>query len=154
MRREGVPLYLCISLCVAPGDSPATIVSFALDHTSIRVTWAPPSLPNGEITQYTIYYSPPTSNLTLVGGVRAHDLEGLSPHTNYSIRVSASTAAGEGPLSIEGVTATSQDGELPEVMTFPVHTQHMSDVYAANPTHCMGKCGILMIVCPLPLYLL
>lgn len=111
MRREGVPLYLCISLCVAPGDSPATIVSFALDHTSIRVTWAPPFLPNGEITQYTIYYSPPTSTLTLVGGVRSHDLEGLSPHTNYTIRVSASTAAGEGPLSTGGVTATNQDGE-------------------------------------------
>lgn len=89
------------------------ISAVALGPRSIGVTWAPPTLANGAIIGYTIYYSPPSSNIAVGGGALSHDLGMLSPHTMYSIRLSASTSAGEGPLSPEGGVAvlTEQDGE-------------------------------------------
>lgn len=83
-----------------------------LGPQSVQVTWAPPTLPNGVITAYTIYYAPPLSNVT-VGGVVTYDLDMLTPHTEYTIRVSAYTSAGEGPQGPEvGVSVTTdQDGK-------------------------------------------
>lgn len=98
-----------------PGDAPSMIRSFALGSTSVRVRWSPPFFSNGVITGYTVYYSlsTTTANVTVGGGVMSHDLNGLPPHTNFTIRVSASTSEGEGPLGPqEGlVVTTEEDGE-------------------------------------------
>lgn len=59
-----------------------------------------------------------SSNVSVEGVVMSHDLTGLLPYTNYTIRVSASTAVGEGPAGPEGgvVITTQQDGELRVVL--------------------------------------
>ena len=63
---------------------------------------------------YTLYYSTADSllNVTVGGGVLSHDLTGLRPYTNYTVRMSASTLRGEGPSGpVEGsVVSTLQDG--------------------------------------------
>ena len=104
-----------IPCCSAvPEDAPTIVMTFALGPTSVRVTWTPPTSPNGMITTYTLYYSTPSSsaNLTLEGRMESHDLTDLRPHTNYTILVSASTLTGEGPSGPEGgvVVATEQGG--------------------------------------------
>lgn len=75
--------------------------------------WSPPTQANGEILSYTVYYSPPNFDVTVVGGATSHDLDMLAPFTEYSIRLSASTSAGEGPLSPDRdvIVRTEQDGE-------------------------------------------
>lgn len=100
-----------ISFLPVPGDAPTAIAVSSLGPRSILVIWAPPTLPNGAIIGYTIYYSPPQSNV-MVGVATSHNLTRLSPHTEYSIRVSARTSAGEGPLSPGQRVSTEQDGEL------------------------------------------
>lgn len=115
--QQGFHYNACIISCIpptVPDDAPTNIMTFALSPTSIHVAWAPPTFPNGVISNYTIYYSTAAANssLTLEGGVMSHDLGGLRPHTNYTIRMSASTGVGEGPAGpVEGVViATEQDG--------------------------------------------
>ena len=87
-------------------------MAFPVNQTAVRVTWGPPSLPNGVITSYTIYYAAPSDIVLSVGGeVMSHILQGLRPYTNYTIRISANTSKGEGPSS-GVVVRTLQDGEF------------------------------------------
>ena len=80
---------------------------------SVCVAWEPPSTPNGVIVAYTLYYSDEvdTSNITIAGELTSHELDMLSPYTNYSIAVAARTSAGEGPSSNSTRVRTDQDGE-------------------------------------------
>ncbi len=112
--RLAVPVVNAISPSAVPEDAPTNIAAFVLSPSSIRVEWAPPTIPNGAITNYTVNYSSPSSsaNISLGGRARSHDLTGLRPHTNYTVRVSAHTLVGEGPRGPEEgvVVATEQDG--------------------------------------------
>ena len=94
-----------------PINAPTGVAASVLGPQSVQVSWTPPTLPNGVITAYSIYYAPPLSNLT-VGNVVTYDLDMLTPHTEYTIRVSAHTSTGEGPQGPEmGVAVTTdQDG--------------------------------------------
>ena len=98
---------------LVPGDGPRPVMAFPVNQTAVRVTWGPPSLPNGVITSYTIYYATPSDIVLSVGGeVMSHVLQGLRPYTNYTIRISANTSKGEGPSSGGVVVRTLQDGEF------------------------------------------
>ena len=71
---------------------------------SVLVKWLPPEVPNGIITHYFIYinYTNGTHHKRQVGAEYSlYLLEELRPHETVGIRVSASTIAGEGPLSVE-----------------------------------------------------
>ena len=69
---------------------------------NVSISWSPPSQPNGVITDYnvTVYRSANTSD-TVYRNTTATDTMVtasvvVSPFTNYTVSVSASTAAGEG----------------------------------------------------------
>uniref|UniRef100_A0A672PIW2 protein-tyrosine-phosphatase n=1 Tax=Sinocyclocheilus grahami TaxID=75366 RepID=A0A672PIW2_SINGR len=66
-----------------------------LTSTSIRVTWEPPLNPNGKITHYTVYAENLlTNHVTQV-------FNNLDKYSSYKVRVAASTAIGETPLTDE-----------------------------------------------------
>ena len=80
---------------------------------SVLVEWLPPEVPNGIITHYFIYinYNNGTYHKRQVGAEYSlYLLEELRPYQMVGIRVSASTIAEEGPLSVEMSTRTNEAG--------------------------------------------
>uniref|UniRef100_A0A8C0YRV5 Protein tyrosine phosphatase receptor type Q n=1 Tax=Cyprinus carpio carpio TaxID=630221 RepID=A0A8C0YRV5_CYPCA len=73
-----------------------------LTSTSIRVTWEPPLNPNGKLTHYTVYAQNLLTNQTPYS-VTIYMLisTGLDKYSSYKVRVAASTAVGESPLTDE-----------------------------------------------------
>ncbi len=49
-------VYLSIPLPLAP-EAPTGVTGAALDFNALRVTWTPPSVPNGVITDHLVSYS-------------------------------------------------------------------------------------------------
>ncbi|KAI4902613.1 hypothetical protein NFI96_032935 [Prochilodus magdalenae] len=101
------------------GEGPATVIKVKtteqvpssvqdvsyqnISSTSILVSWSPPLNPNGKITHYTIYLLNLRSNEAQQKLTNATSivLIGLNKYTGYKLRVAASTAVGESPLSDE-----------------------------------------------------
>ena len=88
------------------------------DPYSLYVTWAPPTVPNGYITGYTVYCqdsqtmlgsgggpvmflapSTPTFTSSAGGEELNATVTGLTPFSNYGCYVSANTSIGEGDSS-------------------------------------------------------
>ena len=64
--------------------------------------WTPPTIPNGAILTYTLIYAPidePGLARDIISSGNDTDfvLTELRPFTNYTLSISASTSAGEGP---------------------------------------------------------
>ncbi|XP_052437936.1 phosphatidylinositol phosphatase PTPRQ isoform X2 [Carassius gibelio] len=74
-----------------------------LTSTSIRVTWEPPLNPNGKLTHYTVYAQNLLTNQQLrqTADTTTEVLTGLDKYSSYKVRVAASTAVGESPLTDE-----------------------------------------------------
>ncbi|XP_039510303.1 phosphatidylinositol phosphatase PTPRQ [Pimephales promelas] len=74
-----------------------------LTSTSIRVTWEPPLNPNGKITHYAMYAQNLLTNqeLRLMTDNTTAVLTGLDKYSSYKVRVAASTAVGESPMTDE-----------------------------------------------------
>ncbi|XP_058607826.1 phosphatidylinositol phosphatase PTPRQ isoform X2 [Onychostoma macrolepis] len=74
-----------------------------LTSTSIRVTWEPPLNPNGKITHYTVYAQNLLTNQQLrqMADTITAVLTDLDKYSSYKVRVAASTAVGESPLTDE-----------------------------------------------------
>ena len=100
-----------------PSTAPAFNISMTT-ATSIAVAWQPlPSCEeNGVITNYTIAYRMeggvemnfvelvvPTANRTTV-------VSQLTPYTNYTVKIAASTSAGRGGFGPEVTAQTSEAG--------------------------------------------
>ena len=103
-------LILCFS---APASPPVNVRVENASSYSVLVQWLPPEVPNGIITHYVIYinYTNGTHHKRQVGGdTSLYLLEELRPHQMVGIRISASTIAGEGPLSVEKNTRTKEAG--------------------------------------------
>jgi len=101
-----------LSCGIGPSASPANLRAYIRNATSIFVEWAnvPASDQNGVILSYTVTYmtlpngSPQTKLLsTLTNEVI---LTGLNENTNYSITVFASTAVGDGNMSLPVIVRT------------------------------------------------
>ena len=92
---------IILSLFLVPGDAPSIISVMATSFSSIMLTWQPPRIPNGAITDYTITTLPsaPSQPISLSGSRRSYEIQGLMAFTNYTISLSASTSAGEGPMN-------------------------------------------------------
>ena len=90
-------------LSTAPEDAPASIKVVGNSPSSVFVSWIPPLTPNGIITGYNLYInysdeSPVTiiqSNTTSTN----YTVIDLQPYQLVSVMISASTIAGEGPVS-------------------------------------------------------
>ncbi|XP_035684441.1 tenascin-X-like [Branchiostoma floridae] len=93
--------------------SPTGLGATPVDPRTVRVEWQPPQQPNGEIQGYNIYYRTTESDEDALQQAGAQDifltLTGLSPFTEYTIRVSALTGVGEGQTS-DSVTVLTPAG--------------------------------------------
>ena len=93
------------------GDSSTFNRSTLELSVDVSISWSPPSQPNGVITDYsvTVYRSDNISDIvyrnTMATDTVVTASVEVSPFTNYTVSVSASTAAGEGES--EEVTITS-----------------------------------------------
>lgn len=98
---------------VAPSSAPANLRGYAVDSTSIYVSWSPPlpEFQNGLIRRYLICITEAetwnTFNYTT--SQTSYLFHSLHPYYNYEIEVAAVTVA-SGPFSITLTIQTLPDG--------------------------------------------
>uniref|UniRef100_A0A1I8A7S6 protein-tyrosine-phosphatase n=1 Tax=Steinernema glaseri TaxID=37863 RepID=A0A1I8A7S6_9BILA len=93
----------------APEGPPEQPTIRTLSATTVMLTWDQPSVTNGRIVSYQIYFKPirSTKSYSLVrlkvnsdaSRSFAYNISGLAPHTGYKFKLSASTLKGESPKS-------------------------------------------------------
>ena len=78
----------------------------------VILSWIPPEIPNGIITQYQMEYSNGNSNdfisLNITNSILTYTVTGLTSNTEYVFRVRAFTVVGHGPPSNEVTRYTSK----------------------------------------------
>ena len=116
-------LAWCLSvLLFFPSSVPSAAPVFnitAVTATSIAVTWQPlpPCEQNGVITSYTIAYrmegeTGMSFNESVVNGTSLmHVVASLTPYTNYSIKMAASTSVGRGDFGPNVTVQTNESSE-------------------------------------------
>ena len=90
----------------------STFDSVAMELTvNVSISWSPPFQPNGVITDYsvTVYRSANTSDIVYRNTTATDTMVTasvvVSPFTDYTVSVSASTAAGEGESAEDTITS-------------------------------------------------
>ena len=115
-----------------PSGAPEQVTLSDVTSTSIKVTWSPVKVEdrNGIIKGYKVIYRalPNGNNVTKFSnismehqdkaGEQTLKLEGLNEFTNYSIRVLAFTAVGDGPLSVAQFKQTLEAGKLNQFLFY------------------------------------
>uniref|UniRef100_A0A9J2PYA6 Fibronectin type III domain protein n=1 Tax=Ascaris lumbricoides TaxID=6252 RepID=A0A9J2PYA6_ASCLU len=116
----------------APIDAPTDVLATVGKDNTVDISWTGPSVPNGPIESYTVYFTPvdpyttddsykqwdkvvvPTSN---VSGTIQLDKEtyNILPHRQYKVRVTATNDLSEGPAS-ETISFRTGSGETPPVI--------------------------------------
>ena len=95
-----------------------------INSTAIMITWSPPVMPNGIITDYNVSYVPglslSTADYSADGNVSVaignndtiYTLSGLKIATSYSVAIAAHTMIGIGPYSsnTDCTVQTMEDG--------------------------------------------
>ena len=116
---------MCSAYLGAPDTPPVDCSATAVTSTSIRITWSPPVIPNGIITDYSVSYVPgqslSTADYSTDGNVSINIgnndtntiVTDLRIVTSYTIALAAHTVVGIGPYSnpMECVVQTLEDGE-------------------------------------------
>ena len=78
----------------------------------MTLSWMPPEVPNGIITQYQMEYSSGNSSdfisLNINNSILTYAVTGLTSNTEYVFRVRAFTIVGHGPPSNEVTHYTSK----------------------------------------------
>ena len=85
--------FNCLIYVVGPGK-PRNVTVESTSSVSILVSWKEPFLPNGNISEYWIYFGQQKDDLnqtTVAGSERSWELTALSPFTTYYIKVRAKT---------------------------------------------------------------
>jgi len=102
-----------------PEDTPDGLIPpilIVVNSTAIRVTWNPPTFPNGVITSYSVLFD----NQDIEVGISFEYLAAnLLPATEYSFRIEACTRLGCA-ISVENVTTT--DEAVPSGLNDPILT--------------------------------
>lgn len=115
----------CTLSSTVPSEPPRDIVGTAVDSTSLRVTWNPPSEENqnGVLIAYKISYTKislgnavPFDDQTAMivevdSAERTHDIENLEKWTVYELKMAAATIKGDGPWSTPISAQTDEDGK-------------------------------------------
>ena len=101
----------------APTSFVSNIIISSVQAKSMTVSWdeVPCSGQNGLITGYLLYYANGTFNDTIYitgGSYRQHTLATITPHTNYTVTVTAYNDGGIGPVSSGVTQQTKQAGKL------------------------------------------
>ena len=92
-------LYATITLTAVPGDPPANFTAHVLNSTAILLLWSKPSIPNGEISSYTVSTSSPLDGFIVNADKMEYLLTGLEEDKTYNFEIYASTKVGNGPSS-------------------------------------------------------
>ena len=97
---------------LVPDDAPGNVRVSGDTPSSVFVSWIPPSIPNGVITAYNVYINhsdgSPGMLMQSISAATNYTVAGLQPYEQVSVRISASTATGEGPIS-DTVTGRSRE---------------------------------------------
>ena len=82
-----------------------------MNTTAIHIQWDPPLTPNGIIIFYTIYINGVALlNITATSGSQNSSVGGFTPYQTVNVSISASTEAGEGPLTVVHTATTHETG--------------------------------------------
>lgn len=104
---------------IAPTDAPQNFIIRSSEDDPARgllFSWDPPSMPNGQITHYTLTCTtqlPDTGsvlrvlNITSAGTSNQVEVSGFSPSTTYNCSLMATNVIGDSPLAY--TTATTED---------------------------------------------
>ncbi|KAK4288092.1 hypothetical protein Pmani_038864, partial [Petrolisthes manimaculis] len=140
------PPALATTLQDKPSGAPGHVSCESVTSTSLVVTWTPPPPPhrNGIITSYRLSYQTPHHHDGRGGSVvddgQRATLNNLTPWTNYSLSVAASTRAGEGVASHPIICTTNQDvPEAPAKVRAVVSGPRAAVVSWAPPSHPHGR---------------
>ena len=106
-----------------PVPSAAPVFTVSTTATSITITWQPlpPCEQNGVITNYTIAYrmegetDMSFNEIVVDAPNRMHVVESLTPYTNYTIKMAASTSVGRGNFGPEMTAQTNESGKSQSV---------------------------------------
>ena len=108
---------------IAGPSPPLNVTVLMKTSTSLLVSWLPPSMPNGVLISYEVYYTgesslnpvPASFYHSLSSTISAPNtslvLSNLVPYSNYTISVRAFTSAGPGEYSEVIEDRTEEDGE-------------------------------------------
>uniref|UniRef100_A0A0R3RV16 Fibronectin type-III domain-containing protein n=1 Tax=Elaeophora elaphi TaxID=1147741 RepID=A0A0R3RV16_9BILA len=117
----------------APIDAPKDVLATVEQDNTMDISWTGPSVPNGPIQAYTVYFTPLDEQQSPNDAykqwdkivVRSNDNFGslklnketydILPNRLYRIRISATNDLSEGPAS-EPVTVRTESGETPPVI--------------------------------------
>ncbi len=84
---------------------------------TLLVSWTPPAVFNGLITNYTVYCDKASGSSTMTQEISVGPLSasmnfvGLMPFTTYHCAVTANTSAGESDLSSTAFATTDESGK-------------------------------------------
>ena len=110
-------LIILLLLLLELSAAPENVTAHNSSSTSIRVTWGKLSTdkPHGQILSYTVIYQNLQGGLVRRKQVTYSTLEveltNLAKYTEYSIRVLATTAQGDGPASVPISVRTDEDSK-------------------------------------------
>ena len=101
---------MCVCVFVVP-TAPTSLTVDDVNNTAVTLSWMPPNMPNGIITQYELQYRR-SSDLINISFINSSALNatvtGLLPSTDYQFRVAASTVVGQGPYTEIPQTTTGK----------------------------------------------
>ena len=78
--------------------------------TSVSLSWQPPTLPNGDIIQYTVEFTAGAVSGSRATPRTASNVDGLTPFTLYVFSVRAVTTTGPGSMSETVEQRTAEGG--------------------------------------------
>ena len=120
--------------CTVPEDAPLDVEAIGRSASSVVVTWAPPSTPNGIITSYTIYINhtdgSPVEIMWSGSSTTSYIVTNLQPYQLIIVKISASTLAGEGPKSESASGRSTEEGNIIILRLYPFVVG--SVLYASN----------------------
>ena len=131
----------------APSAAPEFIIT-AVTATSIGVAWQPlpPCEQNGVITNYIVAYrmegetDMSFNEIVVDAPNRMHVVKPLTPYTNYTIKMAASTSVGRGNFGPEMTVQTDESGKSQSVQFKVLRCNFMNVKITA--------CELVQIICP------
>ena len=110
-------MYVSYQYSTAPGAAPQDIKVSGTDPASLLVLWQPPleERHNGSITGYVIQYGRVGSDDRMSMNVpndTTLTISGLFAYVEYSVKVAAVNASGNGPFSKSMIAMSGEDSEL------------------------------------------
>ena len=107
-------LIVSFFITLVPENAPINLQVTGSSPSSVFVSWIEPTVPNGVITGYNLYvnYSDgsPVAMLASSSFSTNYTITGLTPYQLITVAVSATTTAGEGPLSDSASGRSTEEG--------------------------------------------